>query len=62
MALELSDLGEQMTRARLRRERPDLEPDEVEALVVRWRQDRPGAPFGDFPGPPSTRTLGPSRQ
>lgn len=57
-ALELYEVGEQMARARLRREHPDFDDAAIETAVVRWRQERPGAPYGDHPGPPSTRTLG----
>ncbi|CCH71743.1 conserved hypothetical protein [Nostocoides australiense Ben110] len=51
-------MGEQMARARLRREHPDFDDAAIETSVMRWRQERPGAPYGDHPGPPSTRTLG----
>jgi len=37
---------------------PDFDDAAIETAVVRWRQERPGAPYGDHPGPPSTRTLG----
>jgi len=55
--LELTALGEQMLRARLRRENPAITGAEVEAAVDRWYTIRPGAPFGDAPGTPSARRL-----
>jgi predicted protein tyrosine phosphatase len=57
VALELYEVGERMLRQRLRRERPHATPDEIEAEVVRWLRRRPGAEYGDHPGPRSTRTL-----
>ncbi len=57
MALEMAEVGEQLVRSRLSREHPDWGADEVEGAVLRWRHDRPGAPHGDHPGPPSTRFL-----
>lgn len=58
IALDLADVGEQMMRARLRRESPDATDEQLDAAVVRWLRHRPGAPHGDHPGPPSTRVLG----
>lgn len=58
-ALEMYEVGEAMLRARLRRERPDASDDEIEAEVLAWLQRRPGAEFGDFPGPASDRRIGP---
>lgn len=58
VALDLADLGEQMMRARLRREQPDLDDAAVQAAVERWRQERPGALLGDCPGRPYPRPLG----
>lgn len=58
VALDLADLGEQMMRARLRREQPDLDDAGLQAAIERWRQDRPGAPLGDCPGRPYPRPLG----
>jgi hypothetical protein len=46
-----------MLRSRLRRERPDADAAEIDAEIESWLQRRPGAEFGDFPGPPSTRRL-----
>lgn len=54
-ALELHDLGVLMQRTRLQREHPDWSQDEVEDAVRRWLRERPGAEFGDYPGPPSSR-------
>lgn len=62
IALELSEVGEEMQRLRLRRENPEWGDAEVEAAMVRWMQHRPGAPNGDHPGPPSTRVIGESRR
>ncbi len=56
-ACELFDVGVALRQARLRRENPDLSDDEIEAAIVRWLHDRPGAEFGDYPGPPSTRRI-----
>jgi Rv0078B-related antitoxin len=56
-ALELFEVGEAMLRSRLRRERPDADEAEIEAEIALWLQRRPGAEFGDFPGPASTRRL-----
>lgn len=54
-ALDLYEVGESMMRARLWRERPGAEPDEIDAAIRAWLQRRPGAEHGDFPGPPSGR-------
>ncbi|MDN5929864.1 MAG: hypothetical protein L0I24_02125 [Pseudonocardia sp.] len=56
-ALDLYEVGEGMMRARLRRERPDADDAEIDAAILAWLQHRPGAEFGDFPGPASTRRL-----
>jgi hypothetical protein len=51
-ALELADLAERMVRARIRREHPELSEVEVEveARVLAWLQERPGAVDGDAEG------------
>jgi hypothetical protein len=50
MALELSDLGIEMYRARLRRENPTMSDDELERAVTEWLHHRPGAEHGDGVG------------
>ncbi|MFE3541461.1 hypothetical protein ACFXK0_00645 [Nocardia sp. NPDC059177] len=55
LALEMSDFGIQMYRARMRREFPDASEGAVEAKVHAWLLSRPGAPLGDAPGRPSPR-------
>lgn len=57
IALDLAGVGEQMMRARLRREQPNITDEDLEAAVTRWLQDRPGAPAGDCPGQPRSRIL-----
>lgn len=52
LALDLFEAGVQMMRQRLRREHPDLPEAEIEARLVRWLQERPGAEHGDAPGRP----------
>ncbi|MGH7297116.1 MAG: hypothetical protein ACRELB_19415 [Polyangiaceae bacterium] len=52
LALELAELGEAMLRQKLRRTRPELGPEAIEALVVEWRGRRPGAELGDAEGRP----------
>lgn len=49
-AIELADLAERMVRARLRREHPELSESELEARVLAWLHDRPGAVEGDAEG------------
>ncbi|MEZ4447318.1 MAG: hypothetical protein R3B72_50030 [Polyangiaceae bacterium] len=55
-ALELADLAERMVRARLRREHPEWSERELEAKVIAWLHERPGAEHGDAEGIP--RRLG----
>jgi hypothetical protein len=50
--MDLFVAGEEMMRLKLAREHPTLAADEVEALLVEWLRERPGAKFGDCPGPP----------
>ncbi|QQS01989.1 MAG: hypothetical protein IPK37_06330 [Austwickia sp.] len=57
MALQMADLGEQMVRARLARDHPELDEHRVRESAARWRRDRPDAPHGDCPGRRSTRRL-----
>jgi Rv0078B-related antitoxin len=56
-ALDLFEVGEAMLRCRLRRERPDADETEITAEINSWLHRRPGAEFGDFPGPASKRQL-----
>ncbi|HEX7322415.1 MAG TPA: hypothetical protein VF299_05690 [Mycobacterium sp.] len=43
LALDMYEVGEQMQRMRLRRERPDADIAGIEAAVDEWRTMRPGA-------------------
>ncbi|MGH3940193.1 MAG: hypothetical protein ACRDTG_16490 [Pseudonocardiaceae bacterium] len=56
-ALELYEVGENMLRQRLRRERPDASAQDIDAEIAAWLQRRSGAEHGDHPGPPSARQL-----
>lgn len=49
------EVGEQMQRMRLGRERPNADVVEIEAAIDAWRMTRPGAQEGDSAGPTSTR-------
>ena len=51
-ALELFETGVAMMRQRLRREHPEWSDTELEAHLVQWLQDRPGAEHGDAVGRP----------
>ncbi|MBI3181694.1 MAG: hypothetical protein HYZ28_06090 [Myxococcales bacterium] len=66
-ALELYALGEALLRQRIRREKPGVRDEDVEAEVSRWRQTRPGAERGDAAGrsirwPPPRRATRSSRR
>ena len=52
VALELSELAEEIMRATLRRRRPGASADEIEDALVAWFADRPGAENGDAKGRP----------
>ncbi|MBI2218062.1 MAG: dephospho-CoA kinase [Candidatus Rokubacteria bacterium] len=53
LALELHGVGEAMMRQTLRREHPDADDAEIEARILAWLQERPGAEFGDSVGRPA---------
>jgi hypothetical protein len=50
LALELYEAGEAMMRQRLRREHPHLSEREIEARLMAWLMERPGAELGDAAG------------
>jgi hypothetical protein len=52
LALELFEAGEALKRQQLRREHPEASEAEIEALLVAWLRERPGAPHGDAEGRP----------
>jgi hypothetical protein len=52
LAFDLYQTGEEMMRQKLRREHPALSPAEIEARVLEWLLDRPGAELGDSSGRP----------
>jgi hypothetical protein len=52
LALEMHAVAEAMMRQRLRREYPDADDAEIEARIVAWLQERPGAESGDASGRP----------
>lgn len=49
IALDLWETGVAFKRQALRREHPDLDDDQIEALVNKWLATRPGAEKGDGP-------------
>lgn len=53
--LELYEVGENMLRQRLRRERPAASAQDIDGEIAAWLLRRPGAEHGDYPGPPSSR-------
>jgi hypothetical protein len=53
-AFDLFEAGVSMMRARLRREHPDADADEIEQLLNEWLSTRPGAEHGDSAGRPTT--------
>lgn len=55
--LELYEVGENMLRQRLRRERPAASAQDIDDEIAAWLRRRPGAEHGDHPGPPSSRRL-----
>jgi hypothetical protein len=50
IAIDLLDLGEQLLRQRLRRDRPGISAAALEAEVTKWLRKRPGAERGDADG------------
>ncbi|PRY48362.1 hypothetical protein BCF74_1519 [Knoellia remsis] len=60
IALDLADAGVEMQRMRLRRENPGITDEQLDEAMATWFRHRPGAEFGDYPGPRSTRRLGSS--
>ncbi len=54
-AMELHEVGVRMQRQRLRRTQPEASEETIDAQVAAWLHHRPGAQYGDYPGPPSRR-------
>jgi transposase len=52
MAFELFETGLDMMRQKLRREHPEWTEAQVEARLVEWLRERPGAEHGDAEGRP----------
>lgn len=52
IALDLFNFGVDMMLQKLRREIPDATEEELQARLVDWLQDRPGAEHGDAAGRP----------
>ena len=50
LALDLYQAGEDMMRAKLRREFPHDTDEEIERRLIAWLSERPGAEHGDCPG------------
>ena len=50
VALDLFEAGTVMMRQTLRRRHPDATSAHIDALLMAWLEDRPGAPHGDGHG------------
>jgi Rv0078B-related antitoxin len=48
LAFELFDAAESLMRQNIRRSFPESTEQEIEAKIIAWLQDRPGAPHGDY--------------
>lgn len=53
IAVDLWATGVALKRETIRRRHPDASDDQIEILLNRWLQERPGAENGD--GPPRSR-------
>jgi hypothetical protein len=51
MALDLFQTGVDVMRQNLRRRHPEAHDEDIERLLGEWLRQRPGAEFGDCPGP-----------
>lgn len=49
IAVDLWATGVALKRGTIRRHHPDASDDEIESLLNRWLQERPGAEAGDGP-------------
>jgi hypothetical protein len=54
LALDFYEAGEALMRQNLRRAHPHASDEEIETMLVRWLQHRPGAEHGDSAGTPGT--------
>ena len=54
LTFDLCAAGEAIKGQQLRREHPSASNEEIEALLVAWFQERPGAPHGDAEGRPTS--------
>ncbi|MGI8648218.1 MAG: hypothetical protein ACR2JX_08350 [Mycobacteriales bacterium] len=54
-AMELHEVGVRMQRQRLQRTQPEASEEIINAQLAAWLRHRPGAQYGDYPGPPSRR-------
>jgi hypothetical protein len=50
--MDLFDLTQRMLRQKLRRKHPGVTDAEVDAMIARWLEHRPGAELGDGEGTP----------
>jgi Rv0078B-related antitoxin len=51
-AFDMFDAGVSIMRARLRREHPEADEQEISRLIAEWLHTRPGAEYGDAEGRP----------
>jgi len=52
IALDLFETGLRLRREALRRSNPDASEAQIDDLLTRWLQERPGAEAGDGPSQP----------
>ena len=50
IAFDLHRTGMALQRQNLKRQHPDADEEQIDALLDAWLGDRPGAPFGDAVG------------
>ena len=58
LALEMFDLGVAILEQNLRRRWPRKSPRQIQRMLGRWLQTRPGAELGDGPGRPRKLKMG----
>ncbi len=54
-AIEMVDAGIEMMRLNLRRQFPEDSEEDIGERLLAWLHERPGAPYGDGVGVPSSR-------